>query len=74
MFSLPSDTRAVSVPDRALINGSNTWGLQFSNSFCIDDNFPMYYVKMMNHTVVATLLEWCSETLRPIQVIYYINV
>lgn len=74
MFSLPSDTRAVSVPGRVLMNGSNAWGFQFSNSFRIDDNFPMYYVEMTNHTVVATLLEWCSETFRPIKVIYYINV
>lgn len=73
MFSLPSDKRAVSVPGRALINGSNTWGFSFLNSFCIDDNFPMYYAEMMNYTVVATLLEWCSEKLRPIQVIYYIS-
>lgn len=72
MFSLPSDTR--SVPGRTLMNVSNAWGFQFSNSFRIDDNFPMYYVEMMNHTVVATFLEWCSETFRPIQVIQYINV
>lgn len=73
MFSLPSDRKAVSVPGRALINGSDTWGFQFSNSFCVDDNFPMYYVEMMNYNVVETLVEWCSEKCRPIQVICYVS-
>lgn len=73
MFCFPSDRRAVSVPGRTLINGSNTWSFQFSNSFWVDDNFLVCCVEMMNYTVVSTLLEWCSEKLRPIQVIYYIN-
>lgn len=73
MLSLSSDRRAVSVPGRALINGSHTWGFLFSNSFCIDDNFPVYHVEMMNYTVVETLLEWCSEKSRLSQVIFYIK-
>ena len=73
MFSLSSDRRAVSVPGRALINGSHIWGFLFSNSFCIDDNFPVYHVEMMNYTVVETLLECCSEKSRPSQVTSCIN-
>lgn len=66
MFSLPGDRRAISVPGRALINGTSTRCFQFSNSFCIDDNFPMYYVEMMNQTIVETFLEWCSEKCKSI--------
>lgn len=54
MFNLSSKGRAASVTGRAL-NCTDTWAL-VCQIILHTDNFSMYYVEMMNFTVVSTLL------------------